>query len=223
MKWAVINKMSTPMQNSSVTGHGGAAENDLQQYVIDELLKSEKYKEVSCAFSWIKTQLCDDQVQEESIRRRLTEAENIFLQTILILEGRRESELANQTNLTHENKEALAQKDAVIQQLQTDLDEANHLLDDAYRTMGEMQSPKSKEAMESTYSHELRKMKQLVKQLNEANDNLEVQLGQSRDENGVLAKQIQELEGRIEETKCSAAELENENAMIVEQLNEKTK
>mmetsp|Transcript_15666 Transcript_15666/g.24329 ORF Transcript_15666/g.24329 Transcript_15666/m.24329 type:complete len:305 (+) Transcript_15666:221-1135(+) len=48
---------------------------------------------------------------------------------------------------------------------------------------------------------EIKKKEKLLKQMNETKDSLEVQLGQSRDENGVLVKQIQELKGRIEEVK----------------------
>eukprot|EP00985_Skeletonema_marinoi_P007822 scaffold3482_cov128-Skeletonema_marinoi.AAC.8 len=129
-----------------------------------------------------------------------------------------------------ENKELLTQKEEVIQQLQTDLDEAEYRLDDANRTMEVMQSPKSKEAMESTYSQEvevlrteLKGMKQLLKQVNETNDDLESQLGQSRDENGTLMVQIQDLEVKIEEVKVPVAELESENTVIVAQLNDRTK
>jgi len=129
-----------------------------------------------------------------------------------------------------ENKELLTQNEEVIQQLQTDLDEAEYRLDDANRTMEVMQSPKSKEAMESTYSQEvevlrteLKGMKQLLKQMNETNDDLESQLGQSKDENGTLMVQIQDLEVKIEEGKVPIAELESENTVIAAQLNDRTK
>ncbi|KAL7494745.1 hypothetical protein ACHAWT_003356 [Skeletonema menzelii] len=123
---------------------------------------------------------------------------------------------ARLNEIQNEHEELLAQKDVMIQQLETDLDDAN-------RTMEVMQSPKSREAMETTYSQEvevmrteMRGMKQLLKQMNETNDYLEVQLGQSRDENGLLVKQVHDLEGRIEEVKGPAAELKESRQQLEE-------
>ncbi|KAL7431364.1 hypothetical protein ACHAXM_002634, partial [Skeletonema potamos] len=132
--------------------------------------------------------------------------------------------------IQNKNDDMIAQKDELIQQLRSDLDDAEYRLDDANRTMEVMQSPKSREAMESEYSrevevlrNEMKGMKQLLRQMNETNEDLQQKLGQSKDENDVLVMQIQGLEVKIVEAKAPAAELESENTMIVEQLSDRTR
>ncbi|KAK1733530.1 hypothetical protein QTG54_015818 [Skeletonema marinoi] len=85
-------------------------------------------------------------------------------------------------------------------------------------------------AMENACSQEVEVMwnkiwglKQSLKQMNETNEGLEVQLGQCKGENGTLLMQIQHLEGRVEEAKVPAADLKSDDTMIVEQLQERTR
>lgn len=106
---------------------------------------------------------------------------------------------SNQIQTKH--KEELDQKDKQILELQTRLGDAN-------QAMEVMHSPKSREAMESKHSQEMKVLRaeieekeQLLKQTNETNDSLKLQLAHSRYKSGAQVKQTQKLKGRIEEVK----------------------
>lgn len=145
----------------------------------------------------------------------------------------KEDEYEEQLNrIKRENEDILSRKDEIIQQLKANLDDADQRLDDANKTMDGMQSPTSRDAMESEFTQqvemlqkEIRGMKHLLKQMNQTNETLQQQLGESNEENGTLLAQIQGLKSQMEDVSGTrrTAELENENSVIVEQLNATTR